>query len=282
MLETNARHVWFPECRQCDCCKGFKQGCTCCVGAAVVCSCSSEKISTKLPNEVPAFRADPPPVVVDLPWGTHIVSIDVECAATSVNHNGRTISSIGMVDERGHCLLDLLIKPQVEVLSYLTPISGVQREHVESHGIPLDEALNKVRSCLSPGTVIVGQNILKDIQWLGLVEGVDFGSMVDLAALFRVWNHKKNSFTNFSQDHVAKVWLGIGDRTTHNALEDSHISISLFNAYRKVQNDRNQLLYYQNLTFTAERESSFAFREGSIDGCCLGNRKTCICGGAFL
>ena len=35
--------------------------------------------------------------------------------------------------------------------------------------------------------------------------GVDYHSLIDLSALFRVWNPQRGEFTNFSQDHCAKV-----------------------------------------------------------------------------
>jgi hypothetical protein len=86
----------------------------------------------------------------------------------------------------------------------------------------------------------VGQSILKDVQWLQLAEGVDYFSLIDLSALFRVWNQQRGEYTNFSQDHCAKVWIGVGERAHHNAIEDAAISMSLFNAYRMVQWEPNR------------------------------------------
>ena len=86
----------------------------------------------------------------------------------------------------------------------------------------------------------MGQSILKDVQWLQLAEGVDYFSLIDLSALFRVWNQQRGEYTNFSQDHCAKVWIGVGERAHHNAIEDAAISMSLFNAYRMVQWEPNR------------------------------------------
>ena len=40
-LTKNAAEFWFPECRNCECCTGYKHGCKCCVGGVTQCSCVS-------------------------------------------------------------------------------------------------------------------------------------------------------------------------------------------------------------------------------------------------
>ncbi len=124
-----------------------------------------------------------------------------------------------------------------------------------------------LRAHLSPNAILVGQNILKDIQWLQLAEGVDFHSVIDLAGLFRVWNPSRGEYTSFSQDHCAKVWIGVGDRPQHNAVTDAAISMSLFNAYRTVQWDTHRLHQMQKATLEAERVPSFSANHPVIDGC---------------
>jgi len=66
-------------------------------------------------------------------------------------------------------------------------------------------ALEMVRQVLPPNAVLVGMNIRKDIEWLGLVEGRDYAACIDLADLFRVYNLEKRSYTYFSLDHVVCI-----------------------------------------------------------------------------
>lgn len=40
-LASQAAEFWFPECRDCDCCKGFKHGCSC----GGLCKCSGGPLS---------------------------------------------------------------------------------------------------------------------------------------------------------------------------------------------------------------------------------------------
>jgi RNA exonuclease 4 len=124
-----------------------------------------------------------------------------------------------------------------------------------------------LRAHLPPSAILVGQNILKDVQWLQLAEGVDYFSLIDLSALFRVWNPMRGEYTSFSQDHCAKVWIGMGERAHHNAIEDAAISMSLFNAYRIAQWDPSRLYTLQMATLTAPRTPGFSALNPVIDGC---------------
>ena len=61
------------------------------------------------------------------------------------------------------------------------------------------EALALLRAHLPPNAILVGQSILKDVQWLQLAEGVDYYSLIDLSALFRVWNQQRGEYEFFSR-----------------------------------------------------------------------------------
>jgi len=76
------------------------------------------------------------------------------------------------------------------------------------YGLEAEHALMLLKQHLPKTACLVGQNIGKDVQWLGLKEGVDFTSLVDLAGLFRVYNPKYRGYTYFGLDHVATVLLG--------------------------------------------------------------------------
>ena len=51
-LAKHAAEFWFPECRDCSCCKGFKYGCNCAASNGGSCACVSE-------DDVPAVAAPP-------------------------------------------------------------------------------------------------------------------------------------------------------------------------------------------------------------------------------
>jgi hypothetical protein len=124
-----------------------------------------------------------------------------------------------------------------------------------------------LRSLLSPGAILVGQGIHKDVQWLQLAEGVDYHSLINLADVFRVWNPTRNTYTFFSQDHCAKVWLGFPERSNHDAITDAVISMRLFQTYRQIQWDPHHLYMMQQATLHAPRIPGFSSMNPVLDGC---------------
>ena len=276
------------------------------------------RFSHVLPEAAASPPTAPPPIVVDVPAGTPLYSIDVECVAPSVLHNDRMIASIALVDADAKQVLNLYIRPHQPVVSYLTPLTGITAELLDAHGVPLEEALATfltqphfshvshppfphmskklfflldkalatLRTHLPKNAWLVGQNILKDVQWLGLVEGVDFAAQVDLAALLRVFNPRFGSYTYFGQDHYVRAWLGEeaarGEGDSHDALADARCSMMLFQAYRRVQHDPKAVAAIGARALSTRARPSFAKLNPEFEGVCMGNRQTCKCGAPFF
>lgn len=228
----------------------------------------------------------PPPPFIHLNPGTPVFSIDVECVATGKQHHDRCIAQIGMVDMFCRPCFNIIVRPSKPVVSYITPLTGLTKEKVDQHGIPEEEALAWVRRTLPPHAVLVGMNILKDVEWLGLEQGKDFQDMVDLSALFRVWNAEKNSFTYFGLDHVSYTWLDVlrggANGGAHDAMQDAFASMALFNTYCQVQHTPQLLYQLQMRTLHTPVAPSFAKQHPTWEDCCMGNRRTCKCGAPFF
>jgi DNA polymerase III epsilon subunit-like protein len=243
-------------------------------------------------NVVRQFAPPPPPIIVNIPPGQPVYSIDVECVATGIQHNARSIAQVAMVDEWSRPIFSAYIKQDVPVVSYLTKLTGITKEIIDQYGLPFGkhillfssllniisllvfalfsipaDVMQKLRSLLPPNAILVGQSIHRDIQWLQLVQGIDYHSFVNLSDLFRVWNPSRGTYTHFTQDHCAKVWLNVDVREHHDAVTDAAISISLFNAYRTVQWDPARLFHLQCLTMQAPRIPGFSTENPVIDGC---------------
>lgn len=84
--------------------------------------------------------------------------------------------------------------------------------------MPIEQALQILRSALPPTAVLVGQSISKDVEWLGLKYGEDYKELMDLTGLFRIFNPKYKSHSVFSQDHLVKVLLGWDINGSHDAV----------------------------------------------------------------
>jgi DNA polymerase III epsilon subunit-like protein len=75
---------------------------------------------------------------------SRVLSIDVECVATSRTHDGRAPCSVAVVDEKCQIIFSSLIKPKDKVVSDLFPLTGLRIKDLE--GAPsLEEVLEKVR-----------------------------------------------------------------------------------------------------------------------------------------
>jgi RNA exonuclease 4 len=48
------------------------------------------------------------------------------------------------------------------------------KEVIEGQGLPLEQALQILRHYMPRNSILVGQNIRKDVDWLQLKEGQDF------------------------------------------------------------------------------------------------------------
>ena len=153
---------------------------------------------------------------------------------------------------------------------------------IERQGVPLDTALALLRRFLPPTATLVGQNIGKDVEWLGLREGVDFAAMVDLTGLYRVWNEQFRSFSVWGQDHLASVLLGWPPNGPHDAVTDAVKSMRLFSLHGRLRADAAGLARAAAALLASTPEPSFAKQNPSFEGVCMGNRKTCTCGAPFL
>jgi RNA exonuclease 4 len=213
-----------------------------------------------------------------------VYSIDVECVASGYRHCDRTVAQISLVRGDGAVLLDLYVKPAVPVVSYITPLTGLTPELLESRGIPLEEALAELRRKLPRSATLVGQGIDNDVQWLGLVQGQDFESMVDLASLWCVWNRKFNSMSIFSQEHLAKVLLGEDiNGGAHNAVDDAVKAIKLWKLHQQLmQRGGNKAVDEAKASLLSIPVSPpFKKRYPAFEGVCMGDKRACRCGAPF-
>ena len=166
-------------------------------------------------------------------------------------------------------LLNLYVRPEVPVTSYLTPLTGLTKEKLESQGQLLGQSISLLKATLPKTAILVGQNIGQDVGWLGLKEGTDFTSMMDLAGMYRVWNEQYNTWSIFGQDHVAKVLLGWEAQeggAEHDAVTDAVKSIRLFNYHQTLQATPGAMEQAQRALLAAPVAPSFAKRYPTFDG----------------
>ena len=117
-------------------CAFFAQG-TCRNGNE--CRFSHSIVDTSSTAAAPYTAAAPPHVMINIPPGQPIFSIDVECVATGVQHNARSIAQVALVDEWSRPIFNTYIKQDLPVHSYIYELTGLNSQILEQHGLPLGE-----------------------------------------------------------------------------------------------------------------------------------------------
>lgn len=227
-------------------------------------------------QQAPRWRPSAP--AADARQPPKYFSIDVECVATGKGHNDRSVAQIALVDQYGRVWMNKYIQQTVPVVSYLAPLNGLSKELLEGpDSCTLPQAMAELLSFLPKNGVLVGQNIAADIKWLGLREGTDFESLIDLAGAFRVYNETYKSFTYFSLQHEARAILNIPMDVVHNAMNDAIVSIRLFNRYMELKDNPEEFKAAQQQLMSIPIDSSFAKKNPHFEEVCMGNKKTCNC-----
>lgn len=196
-------------------------------------------------------------------------AIDVECVATGAGVDDRDVARIAVVNEDEDVAFDQHVMPDKPIVSYLTQLTGISESNLV--GAPsLAEAMVKLRAILPRDSVIVGQSIKKDLEWLGLVQGEDYKQAFDVANLFRIPMQSKNGtirYRFFSLRHVAKYLLGHDiQEADHDPVIDAKYAMKIFTQFRHLHESPGRRdAVYQTLLQTP-RTPSFAERYPVIDG----------------
>jgi len=208
-------------------------------------------------------------------------AIDVECVATGTSHNARAVAHVAIVDQRCRVVLNVYVKPKDPVISYLQDLTGLSQEKVDQ-GISLTECTSLIKKVLPATAYLVGQSVLKDIEWLNLKEGVDFAGVIDLNGLWRAFHPTYKTYSYSSLHHKSKCLLGYVHVGPHDPTTDSLIGMQLYNLYTQLQHYPSELHVAYQLLLQTPRDQSFAQKYGTYEGVCMGDKKTCKCGSPFV
>lgn len=115
-------------------CSFFAQG-TCRNGS----ECRFSHAICDTPVAQTPFVAAPPPIIINIPPGQPVFSIDVECVATGVQHNARSVAQVALVDEWSRPIFNTYIKQDMPVVSHIHELTGLSKEILDQHGLPLGE-----------------------------------------------------------------------------------------------------------------------------------------------
>ena len=173
-----------------------------------------------------------------------------------------------------------------KLYSYMTALSGIREGDLVrpcTDGVPLlsfADAQALLRKNLPKEVVLVGQKIQGDVEWMGLVEGVDFAEMVDLSEIFKSYNTSYGNYAYHSLIHQANIVLGDShDASLEHCPElDARMSIQLWN--KVVLSPRVVPRWQMALVQNRPAESVAKRLNWVLEGVCLSkfNKKFCSCG----
>uniref|UniRef100_A0AAV1U1A2 C3H1-type domain-containing protein n=1 Tax=Peronospora matthiolae TaxID=2874970 RepID=A0AAV1U1A2_9STRA len=196
-------------------------------------------------------------------------AIDVECVATGSGNDDRDVARIAVVDEDEQVVFDQYVKPTKPVVSYLTQLTGITARNL-ADAPDLKEALVRLKKVLPVESVIVGQSIKKDLEWLMLKKPTDYKGEFDVADLFRLPMQSMNGvvrYRYFSLRHVAKHLLGHEiQEADHDPVIDARYAMKVFKKFRYLHESPEQRDAVLQTLLKTPRTPSFAERYPEIDG----------------
>ena len=86
-------------------------------------------------------HAPSPPVMINIPPGQPVFSMDVECVATGVQHNARSVAQVALVDEWSRPVFNAYIKQDAPVSSYIYELTGLTEQILNQYGLPLGKVM---------------------------------------------------------------------------------------------------------------------------------------------
>lgn len=208
-------------------------------------------------------------------------ALDVECLAIGRTHekSDRAPCSYAVVDGFGKLLKRTLIRPPREVVSYLTPFTGLRDGDITAqNSLSFERAVRELREVLPRRAILVGQEPSGDIEWMELRQGQDFTGVVNLSEVFT-----NDRGMVFSLRHEARVLLGQEPAAgAHDPAWDAKVSVELYKLAarsrpKELEALRNKLTKKE---FWPPKPSTARECGYQLDGVCLSmyGADHCICG----
>ncbi|NXC38352.1 REXO5 exonuclease, partial [Penelope pileata] len=148
-----------------------------------------------------------------------LFGLDCEMCLTA---RGNEVTRVSLVDARGQCLLNELVKPESEIVNYRTRYSGITRKMLLPVKTRLPDVQTRIKKILPHDAVLVGHSLNADLQALQMIHS----SVIDTSLLFA-----RNEGRRFKLKFLAKAVLGkeiqCEQRLGHDPAEDARAAVEL-------------------------------------------------------
>ncbi|KAH3671820.1 hypothetical protein WICMUC_004538 [Wickerhamomyces mucosus] len=140
--------------------------------------------------------------------GSHTFSLDCEMCESA---SGKVLTRISLIDFTGAVLIDEYVKPEEEIIDYLTRYSGITEELLRDVSTTLGDIQSKVLSIVSSDDFLIGHSLENDLKVLK----IRHPKIVDTALVFE---HPKGPPFKSSLKYLTQSFLG---RTIQDGSHDS-------------------------------------------------------------
>ncbi|XP_071210240.1 RNA exonuclease 5-like isoform X1 [Salvelinus alpinus] len=148
-----------------------------------------------------------------------LYGLDCEMCLTE---RGNELTRISLVDSRGSCVLDELVKPPNRILNYLTQFSGITRAILQPITTTLREVQSKLKKVLPRDAVLVGHSLENDLSALNLIHP----HVIDTSLLYRREFGQRFKLKVLAET-VLKKHIQTEERKGHDPTEDAQAALEL-------------------------------------------------------
>ena len=134
------------------------------------------------------------------------------------------LTRLSVIDENHECLLDMLVKPDNEIVDYLTQFSGITEETLSNVTTTLRDAQKALRKILPPDAILCGHSLCSDLHALKLYHPyvIDTSVIFNLSGSYYNKTSLKNLTSYFLGQEIQSEY-----RVGHCSIEDSKATMQL-------------------------------------------------------
>ncbi|KAL1005148.1 hypothetical protein UPYG_G00055170 [Umbra pygmaea] len=148
-----------------------------------------------------------------------LYGLDCEMCLTK---KGNELTRVSLVDSRGVCVLDELVKPPNHILHYLTEFSGITAAMLEPITTTLREVQSKLKNVLPRDAVLVGHSLNCDLNALKLIHR----HVIDTSLLYRREFGQRFKLKVLAETVLQKE-IQMETRRGHDPTEDARAALEL-------------------------------------------------------
>ncbi|XP_065571189.1 putative RNA exonuclease pqe-1 isoform X1 [Artemia franciscana] len=163
-----------------------------------------------------------------------IYAIDCEMVYTTV---GKEVARVTLVDILGKVVYDHYVKPENEVIDYVTSFSGITEKHVESAEKSFNEVQSDLLKLIFSDTLLIGHGLNNDLQVLKMMHPLCVDTSI-------VYTHHKGLPRRYSLKDLARSVLNKpiqNSKEGHCSIEDAVtcLDLMLFRVLQDYHLDNN-------------------------------------------